>query len=257
MLVKSRRSNNENEPWKSLPPLDGKVEERFIRQVYTGPAIMPFHCLPPSAQAVIPVSEQGLVASDYSLIERSPGLASWWRKAEEVWIAHRNSEKLSLAEQLDYRRKLSKQLPVAGYRIVYGGSGMYMAAALAADANAFVEHQLYWGLVDALPEARFLLAVLNSDAVTMAVRRMQKRGEHNPRHVGKKVFRLPIPRYEADNPLHVQLSELAAHAEEVACATQLPGSRFERQRRHIRHALERDGVAADINAIVKPMLEGR
>jgi hypothetical protein len=37
-------------------------------------------------------------------------------------------------------------------------------------------------------------------------------------------------------------------------ATTLPDVRFERQRKHIRNALERDGVADDIDAIVKALL---
>lgn len=114
-----------------------------------------------------------------------------------------------------------------------------------------------WGLAETLSEARFLIAILNSDAVTMAVRRMQKQGEHNPRHVGKKVFRLPIPRYDDGNACHVQLAELAAHAEEVARATPRPDTRFELQRKHIRRALEREEVAAGINTIVKPLLDAR
>jgi hypothetical protein len=237
--------------------LHHKVEKRFIRQLYTGAAIMPFRCLPATAQAVIPLNEQGLVASDSQLLERSPGLANWWREAEEVWIANRSSESLSLIEQLDYRQKLSRQLATPGYRVVYGGSVMYMAAALATDPSAVIEHQLYWGLTENLAEARFLIAILNSDAVTMALRRMQRQGEHNPRHVGKKVFRLPIPRYNARDASHIQLAELAAHAEEVARATPLPDTRFELQRKHIRRALDHEGVAADINAIVKRMLDAR
>jgi hypothetical protein len=91
----------------------------------------------------------------------------------------------------------------------------------------------------------------------MAVRRMQKQGEHNPRHVGKRVFRLPIPRYDDGNASHVQLAELAAHAEEVARAIPLPDTRFELQRKHIRRTLEQEEVAADINTIVKPLLDAR
>lgn len=258
VLVSSRRSSNERLPWKNLPPLRRrKVEKQFVRQVYTGPAIMPFRCLPASAQAVIPLNDQGLVASDSRLLERSPGLASWWHEVEEVWIAHRNSEKLSLIQQLDYRHKLSRQLHADGYRVVYGGSVMYMAAAVVTDPGAVIEHQLYWGPAETLAEARFLVAILNSDAATMAVRRLQKRGEHNPRHVGKKIFRLPIPRYDAGNASHALLAELAAHAEEIASATPLPDTRFEFQRKHIRSVLESEGVTADINAIVKPMLDAR
>jgi hypothetical protein len=134
---------------------------------------------------------------------------------------------------------------------------MYMAAAIAADPNAVIEHQLYWGLTESLEEARFIVAILNSDVTTMAVRRMQRRGEHNPRHVGKKVFSLPIPLYDPDNAAHVQLTALAEHAQNIVDTTRLPDTRFEMQRKHIRGVLEREGVTADINAIVKALLDAR
>jgi hypothetical protein len=83
---------------------------------------------------------------------------------------------------------------------------------------------------------------------------LQKRGEHNPRHVGKKVFELPIPRYDAADAAHSQLVALSEHAHDIAMAVELPSIRFELRRRSIREALERDGVAADIDAIVKTLL---
>lgn len=257
MIVRSRRSSNEHPPWRNLPALRGRVEDRFVRQVYTGAAVMPFRCLPPSTRAVLPLTERGLVAYDPELLERFPGLASWWREAERVWVAHRNGDGLSLIEQLDFGRKLSRQLPAPGHRVVYGGSVMYMAAAIATEPSAVIEHQLYWGLTESLAEARFLVAILNSDIVTMAVRRMQRPGEHNPRHVGKKVFRLPIPRYDPRNATHAQLAALAARAQAIADTTGLPDKRFELQRKYIRGVLERSGVTADINAIVKALLDGR
>jgi hypothetical protein len=84
---------------------------------------------------------------------------------------------------------------------------------------------------------------------------MQRRGEHNPRHVGKKVFDLPIPLYNPHDAVHARLVSLSVHAEQVAAATPLPEIRFEVQRRKIREALESDGVAAEIDAIVKSLLE--
>ena len=84
---------------------------------------------------------------------------------------------------------------------------------------------------------------------------MQARGEHNPRDFDKYVFQLPIPQYDPDDAAHARLIVLAEHAEHVAAATSLPEVRFERQRKYIRDALDRDGVAADINAIVKELLD--
>lgn len=255
VAVCSRRSNNEKAPWKYLPPVKGMVERKFVRSLYVGENIMPFLCLRPSAEAIIPWDGQRLLPGDPEYLEMYPGLARWWRSAETKWNENRKNVDLSLLDQLDYRRKLSNQLLITGHRVVYGGSGMYMAASIVSEPDAVIEHQLYWGLMESLDEARFLIAILNSAVVTMAIRHMQKRGEHNPRHVGKKVFNLPIPLYDADDAAHAQLVALAEHAQSIAAATDLPDIRFELQRKCIREALERDGVAADIDAIVKTLLD--
>ena len=255
VTICSRRSKNEKVPWQNLRPLRGTVEREFIHSLYIGESIMPFRRIDPTAKAIVPWDGQRLVPNDPEHLEIHQGLAEWWRKAEAVWNEHRKDEDFSLLNQLDFRGKLSKQLLVTGHRVVYGGSGMYMAAAIVSEPGAIIEHQLYWGLMDSLDEARFLSAILNSTVVTMAVRRSQKRGEHNPRHIGKKVFKLPIPLYDADDAAHAQLVVLAEHAQQIADATELPVIRFELQRKCIREALERDGVAADIDAIVKTLLD--
>jgi hypothetical protein len=132
---------------------------------------------------------------------------------------------------------------------------MYLAAARISDPTAVIDHKLYWGAVSDLDEARYLTAILNSSVVTMAVRPMQARGEHNPRDFDKYVFQLPIPLYDPSDAEHARLVALAEHAEHIAAATALPDVRFERQRKLIRDVLDRDGVAEDINAIVKALLE--
>jgi hypothetical protein len=139
--------------------------------------------------------------------------------------------------------------------VVYSKSGAYLAAAVVTDRSAVIDHKLYWAPASGLDEARYLLAILNSSALTMAVRPMQARGEHNPRDFDKYVFQLPIPHYDPDDAAHARLVALADHAAHVASLTMLPDSRFERQRKCIRDALERDGVATDIDAIVKTLLD--
>jgi hypothetical protein len=131
---------------------------------------------------------------------------------------------------------------------------MYVAAAVVSDSTAVIEHALYWGPATSLDEARFLIAILNSTALAMAVRPLQSRGEHNPRHYDKYIFQLPIPLYDPHDSDHRSLVELAEQAEQIAVSTPLPTIRFETQRRLIRKALVNRGVSADIDAIVKPLL---
>ncbi len=252
--VQSRRSANEKMPWKQLADVTGSVEKEFIRPVYLGECVLPFRCLPP-VQAIIPWDGHRLLGESDMELARNPGLADWLHKCETTWERYRSSDRLTLLGQLDYRRKLSQQFSLTAHRVVYSKSGMYLAATRVSDPTAVIDHQLYWGALADLDEARYLAAILNSSLLTMAVRPMQARGEHNPRHFDKYIFQLPIPQYDSDDAAHVRLVALAERAEQVAAAVTLPNVRFERQRKHIRDALDEDGVAADIDVIVKSLLD--
>jgi hypothetical protein len=251
--VRSQRSANEKKPWKNLPALDGVVERQFVRPLYHGDIVLPFR-LSTARLAVIPWDGKRLLTGD-DQIDDYPGLATWWRHAEQVWNTHRSSDRLTLLEQLDYRHKLSQQFPLPAHRVVYSASGMYLAAARVSDPSAVIEHSLYWAAVSGVDEARYLTAILNSDTLTQMVRPLQARGEHNPRHFDKYIFQLPIPLYEPTYDAHRQLAELAKHAEDVAQAVELPsGVAFQALRRRIRAALAEDGVGWEINELTEALL---
>jgi SAM-dependent methyltransferase len=253
--VRSQRSATEKRPWRQLPALTGIVETAFIRSLYLGDNVLPFRLLPPR-HAVIPWDGKMLLNGDDERIDDYPGMADWWRHAEEIWNAHRSSDRLTLLGQLDYRRKLSQQFPLAAHRVVYSKGGMYLAAARMSDPTAIIDHKLYWAAVSGLSEARYLTAILNSDVLTQLVRPLQARGEHNPRDFDKYIFRLPIPLYDSSADEHQQLVDLAEQAETAAAAVELPpGVSFQAQRRRIREALASDGVAAAIDRIVAAILE--
>jgi hypothetical protein len=70
---------------------------------------------------------------------------------------------------------------------------MYLAAAWVSDPSAVIDPTLYWAAVSRVSEERFLTAILDSDVLTQQVRPLQADGEHNPRHFGKYILRLPFP----------------------------------------------------------------
>lgn len=250
--VRSRRSPNEKRPWKNLPPLCGMVERQFVRPLYTGDAILPFRTLTP-VEAVIPWNGHRLLGGDDDELDLYPDLARWWRHAESLWNRHRSSERLSLLERLDYHHGMTQQVPITSRQVVYTKSGMYLAAAIVFDQTAIIDHKLYRGHAN-LDESRYLTAILNSNVLTAAVRPLQARGEHNPRDFDKYVFRLPIPAYDPGDSAQRWLVAHAERAERVAAGVELPAVRFETLRRRVREALVADGVAADIDAIVRTLL---
>lgn len=253
--VRSLRSNNEKRPWKNLPGLAGSVETQFIHPLYVGDTVLPFRLRQPQ-QAVIAWDGKKLLDGMSDRIDLYPGCADWVRRAESVWVGNRSSDRLSLREQVDYRRKLSAQFPVAQHRVVYSASGMYLAAAAVSDRTAVIEHALYWGATSGPEESQYIVAVLNSAKLTELVRPLQGRGEHNPRHYDKYVWQVPVPLYDPSDSLHEEIVGLAAEAEAVAQSVDLPeGKRFETLRRQVREALVDHGVAARLDDAVARLLD--
>lgn len=248
--VRSQRSANEKRPWKDLAPLTGSVERQFVLPVHLGYTVLPFRPLDPQL-TVVPWDGQHLLDGNDERLDFYPGLAGWWRMAEQTWVTHRSSSGMSLRDQIDYRRKLRGQLPAASHRVVYSKGGMYMAAAVLTDPTAVIDHTLYWATATSADEAGYLVAILNSATLLELIRPLQARGEHNPRHFDKYVFQAPIPLYDPANQQHAELAELA---EAVAGSVELPAVSFQAQRRRIRQALDQDGVAQKIDEAVGRLL---
>ncbi|MGK2954878.1 MAG: N-6 DNA methylase [Solirubrobacterales bacterium] len=251
--VRSRRSANEKAPWKSLAPLTGSVEDEFVFPMHLGETILPFRLQEP-LEAVIPWDGQKLLEPTDDDLDAHPGLARWWREANAVWLANRSSDRLTLLGQLDYMHKFTQQFPAPKHRVAYTKGGMYLAAVQIDDPLVVIDHMLYWAEVATPEEGQYLTAVLNSDAITLAVRQFQARGEHNPRHFDKYIFRLPIPLYDESEGLHSDLVQAAAHATAVADEVSLPDMSFQAQRRMVRAALADDGVAMTLDGLVDRLL---
>jgi len=108
------------------------------------------------------------------------------------------------------------------YRVTYIKSGTILTAALVdnkpvsfqvngqeIDASGFLaDHVTYYFETEDLNEANYLVSILNSPIVDEIIKPMQSRGLWGPRDIHKKVLELPIPQFEAENPLHQRLAAL-------------------------------------------------
>jgi hypothetical protein len=251
--VTSRRSANEKPPWKEMQDLTGIVEVEYLRPMHLGATIVAFRPREPWL-AVVPVLEGEPVGEDSPHIEEFPGFAEWWRRAEREWASRRTS-KMTLLEQVDYQGKLRKQFPLAKHRVLYTKSGQHLAACRIEDSAAIIDHKLYWATVGSRGEARYLTAILNSDALAKAVASLQGRGQHNPRDFDMHVFALAFPLFDSGNHIHSELADLAARAETVASEVELDASwQFQKARRIIREAVREDGVASEIDLAVAELI---
>ncbi|WP_141216748.1 ribonuclease H-like domain-containing protein [Rhodococcus sp. 15-2388-1-1a] len=205
--VQSKRSASEKLPWKNLPALHGTVETEFLYPTILGEQIVPFHLREPE-KFVVPLTRDGTVmGGDHSKIDAYPGLAAWVRAGEAVWDEHGQS-KMTLAEQIDHMKKLTQQVPLPAVRVAYAASGMHVSAALVTDTSAVIEHAVYWAAVATLSEGHYLVGILNAPSLTELVRPLMSYGK-DERHVDKAVWRLPIPTYDPDDPLHAEIAHLS------------------------------------------------
>ena len=85
---------------------------------------------------------------------------------------------------------------------------------------------------------------------------MQARGQWGARHFDKVMFNLPIPRFDTTVALHNDLAAVAAEAERITAAFELPESvKFQRARKLIRDALTKSGIAPQIDELVTRLLD--
>lgn len=250
--VESYRTSQEKPPYKQMPSLHGTVEAQFVREVHLGETIAPYRPLIPR-QAVLPLAADHILSAEE--IEDHDGLSAWWADVEATWEAGRKpTETKPLRERFDYHQQLSTQLPIARHRVAYSKAGNALTAARLEGSEAVIDHKLYWASAPTADEARYLVAILNSATLLRRVQPLQTRGLMGPRDFDKYVFHIPFPLYDASNPIHARLVDLAAHAEHVAAGLELDGMTFTRARSAVRAALEEDGVANDVEEAVDRVL---
>jgi hypothetical protein len=108
-----------------------------------------------------------------------------------------------------------------------------------------------------LAQARYLLAVLNSETARSRTAAYQSRGQFGARDFDKVMFNLPIPLFDAKVKLHRDLTAAVEEAEKNAAKVTLSeGVKFQRGQKMVREALASAGVSRRIDALVAELLEG-
>lgn len=255
-VVRSMRSSQEKKPWKDLEALQMPVDSASLRTAYLGASIAPFRMLD-TPEAVIPVTDTGDVLDASGA--RARGLsatAAWLAACEALWAQH-GAGNMTLRARIDYNGGLASQLPVGQLRIVFAKSGTQPAAAVLRDERAVIDHTLYWMATESEDEAHYLSALLNSESVRRRIEHMQSRGEQGARHFDKLAFTLPIPKFDAKEPLHKELAVIGAKAEKAAATVSIAEkTSFTTARTAIRQRLRDDGIAGAIDKLVDELLGG-
>ena len=268
-----------------LTQLEGVVHNDHVFDVYMGECVAPYVALDP-LKAVLPAHRSTMtmplnhdgcegdkhdacqldVAALHSTMQRR------WNTAAGMYRgAHKNQAIKDLYSSLNHLNKLTGQLDYLQNAIVDGGtirvaytSAGRPTATIIKDNNAIFENALFQTVCKSEDEARYVLALINSNALAAATAPFMPKGLYGPRHFHKHGWKLSIPRYDDSDPLHVRLSQLGKAAQRECAAlvansdipTKPAGDAQSREaRRLLRHEWQPNSkVAQDIEAAVAELL---
>lgn len=257
--VRGRVGNLDKRPWSAVEPPEGPVERTFLRRIALGESVAPYRVLG-YLTGVVPMEGETILTAASAHAHDHRGLAAWLRDTEAKWNEHSNkgadgSPRVTLAQSLNHLQKLSAQAVRSPVRVIYPASGTRLSACWLVDDDVIVDKDAYWAAANSLEEAAYVVAILNTAIVLERVKDLQPVGQRDPRHFDNLVWTLPIPEFDAAEPLHMDLAAAAQRAADVAARVELPDdAHFTTKRRLIRNALGADGVAETIERLVDALL---
>ena len=269
-----------------LNKLEGVVSNDHLFDVYLGECVAPYVALDP-LKAAMPVHRPTMTMPlvheacagdrhdacrlDLEFLHHS--MRRRWANATEMYSeTHQQRVIKELYDRLNYQKILTSQLEYLQgaitndetVRVAYTESGQ-PTAAIIRDNRAIVDRTLYQTVCKSEDEAQYLTAILNSDELATGAKPFcPTNWAKKIRHFEKHGWKLPIPRYDASDPLHVRLSELGKTAEQE-CTVRIANSdiptkpagdtQSREARRLLRHEWQPNSkVAQDIEAAVAELL---
>ena len=234
--VNPRLSNQDNHKYHGqLNQIEGVVNNDHLFDVYLGDCIAPYVALHPQ-RAALPVHRTSMTmplnhddceddkheACQLEVTALHPTMQRRWNNAAEMFRGtHKNQAIKDLYSNLNHLSKLTSQLEylqgaIAGdgtTRIAYTTQGE-PTAAIIKDNYSVLDHKLFQTVCQSEEEAHYVLAIINSNALSTAAEMFMTKGLYGARDFHKHGWKLPIPRYDASVALHTRLSELGRAAEQ-------------------------------------------
>ncbi len=276
VTVNPRRGSQDKRPWRDLDLTaitQQTVETAHLFDVHLGETLAPYVTLNPLKTLLpikrdlnaIPADPNGVGGVGLGSLERR--MRERWRTVSGQWEQNKSpNNRLDVLGQLDYYGKLTAQLewrrdhggrPV---RVVYTSAGA-PTAALLHDDDWIVDYKLFWTACRDVHEGYYLLAIINSECLAVAVNPLTTPNwAGKVRDLQKHLWKLPIPEFDAGDPLHLSVSRAGRAAAEGA-ARELAALRQSRSkvtvtiaRRELRKWLRESEEGKAVEEVVRELL---
>jgi hypothetical protein len=206
---------------------EGRIEADFLYATLLSTDLLPFGHFD-FRPVVLPLveDEQGfrILDAEQARAKGCLRLAEWVERAQETWDRKRREKarRMNVLERLDRQRGLTGQTLKTKYIVFYPMSATYMCGVAVnktvppflvggqrVRCHGLVSDKNFYFETNRSHEAHYLAAILNAPEIDRLVKPMQTTGLWGPRDIHKKVWELPVPEFNENNPKHTRLAEVA------------------------------------------------
>lgn len=206
------------DPWKIQ--IQGRLHRRHLFRTLIAQDLLPFGVIRDTLVA-LPVE---ILGEDETLLvnlteERLGVSMEWFSRCEEEWARRRSEASAewfpTLWERLNYQGLLTKQFPTKRFVVCYSATGSNPTAAVIdrrRTTRLVLDVKTWYLQTNDEDEAFYLAGVINSGTVVAEIRHRQPRGLYGPRAIHRLPLSLPVPLFARDNPIHLNIANLAKEA---------------------------------------------
>ena len=229
-------------PWSSLGGQRGTIPASWIADCISTADLIPYW-LPTTTRCLLPLSGNNW--------DPNRGKNAFWKNASDLYEANcgiGQSTPKTLERRLDHNGALFKQFDRTGEQVVYNVSGDRLYAARVRNPKHIASWKVFSVPCRTRDESMFLISALNAECMLPAFKGAQQSDRDFSSHIWKKI---PIPRYDKHDPLHVRLAHLGKKAEDIARRSYDPDLGIQSMRNQTRQILREDGTGQKIDDICR------
>ena len=78
--------------------------------------------------------------------------------------------------------------------------------------SAIIESKLYAIECTSLEEAQYLMTIINAETAADKIAPLMSKGQFGARDIHKHIWKLPIPEFDPDEDLHIEIAQAGADA---------------------------------------------
>ncbi|MFX0009040.1 MAG: N-6 DNA methylase [Candidatus Hermodarchaeota archaeon] len=180
-----------------------KIENNFRFKTFLNKDLVPFY-IKQFKDVFLPINRKFEMDKNY--LRDNPRALEFYAKLNSFYQSNKKetSNINTLFSNLNYWNKLTKQVKMKQYIVVYNASGSNLKSAVIDNEEkiTIICSENYYYSTDSQNEAHYLAAILNAPIFSKKIKLIK-----SSRHIHKRPFSFPIPLYNHESETHRKLAK--------------------------------------------------